>query len=137
MATYLFLSNFQKPNRLVLGTTHVLNKLAIMNEVDNMLHEGNNNMFLMMSYLHGTPEVEHIKIQNPKNIQLYLLNSLGKKENSTFRNDFIFGTLNKLSKSDYRDKQKQYYQTRADIDFSRFSESFNRFYLYEFLEKQR
>ncbi|MCQ2599485.1 MAG: hypothetical protein MJ187_03885 [Alphaproteobacteria bacterium] len=137
VATYLFFGNFTQKNRLVLGTTHVLNKLVIMNEVDNMLHEGNKNMFLMMSYLHGTPEIDHIKIQNPQNIQLYLLNSLGKKENSTFRNDFIYGTLNKLSKSDYRDKMKQYYQIPADIDFSQFSESFNRFYLYEFLDKQR
>ena len=137
MATYLTLNNFNLNNKLILGTTHVLNKLVIMNEVDKMLHPESNNIFLIMSYLHGHPDIQNIKIKNARNIQLYLLNSLGKTENSTFRNDFIYGVLNKLSKSDYREQKVQYYNSPAKIDFEHFFDSFNKFYIDNFLGNQK
>ena len=137
MATYLTLGNFDIKNRIVIGTTHVLNKLVIMDTVDNMLYPENNNMFLIMSYLHGQPDIQNIKIKNARNIQLYLLNSLGKTENSTFRNDFIPGVLNKLSKSDYREQLTQYYHSPIQIDYDNFLDSFNKFYLDNFLGNRK
>lgn len=95
-----YLSNIPQKKRVIVGTSHVIYHMVMMELMDNLKNPDNENIFISMPYVMGTcslpktPDLENYKKQ------IYMLGSVTKNSDSQF-NESLFQLVTKDRKENY------------------------------------
>lgn len=97
---YNYLTNIPQRKRIIVGTTHVIYQMLMMDTYDKLKTDKTDNIFVAMPYVAGKCELSpDLQIENYKK-QLYMLGSLTKNSDCQF-NKSLFQLITKDRKENY------------------------------------
>lgn len=95
-----FLSNITTKKRIIVGTSHVIYHMVMIDIMDYIKHQNNENVFITMPYIHGQCQIpDAMNIANYKK-QIYMLGSITKSGEAQF-NQSLFQLVTKDRKENY------------------------------------
>ena len=97
---YNFLSNIKTSKRIIVGSSHVIYHMVMIDVIDYIKNQNNENVFVTMPYIHGQCQIPNaLNIANYKK-QIYMLGSVAKSSEAQF-NQSLFQLVTKDRKENY------------------------------------